>query len=255
MRAQRGALRAQQPHPGAIASARPAQVIACVDSSEYLESVCDHAAWFAGKVSGGLELLHVQERPAARTDWGIRALVGARGASESARLLARAEGRLTEQGVEATAVSGARGDFPEVAARRCGAADLVVLGRHGCAGAAAHELGPNVRRIIGRVAGPVCVAPKLFLPISRALVVSPPPGRDRRFADALAKAPYLDGVAISIAGLPETDERPAEGGRAAAAGPDIIVLPRAALLGAQGDRLIHRAAQRLLSSPLPVLVI
>lgn len=37
-------------------------VLACIDSSRYAVSVCDHAAWAASKLDTPVELLHVLER-------------------------------------------------------------------------------------------------------------------------------------------------------------------------------------------------
>ena len=41
------------------------KILACIDSSRYAISVCDHAAWIATRLHEPVELLHVLERHAA----------------------------------------------------------------------------------------------------------------------------------------------------------------------------------------------
>ena len=136
------------------------------------------------------------------------------------------------------------------------------------------------RRLVSRlpwkpISVDCCVAPKLFLPISRALVLFAPWSGQERWAHALAASPLLDGLDVSLGRLDSADDvvvlepdwtelPPAQAPtfeRArcparlsdllGASAFDLVVLPRALAF----DRAAPRAAAHaILRSRLPVLI-
>jgi hypothetical protein len=134
----------------------PARVLACVDHSAYASSVCDHAGWFASHPDVGVEVLHVFSSPAD--------------AAQADALVDRAVWRLREEGVGPVTSSRVLGSFAEVATRHD--AGLIVMGKRGdLSDGARRTLGANVDALVRRCAKPLCLAPKVFLPIHRALVL------------------------------------------------------------------------------------
>jgi nucleotide-binding universal stress UspA family protein len=235
-------------------------VVACVDGSAYVESVCDHAAWFAGRIHGLIELLHVEEPAAAVAEPQAR----------DKGLLERAAERLAHEGAGPFQLADRPGRFVDVACQAAGAAGVLVIGRRGSQSAGGpRRIGGNVEAIVRAAPGPVCVVPKLFLPISRVSIVEDPASRDRAFADRIATSPYLDGLQVSMAaasaegvlrttqslssGLPDSIGAARRGRPVDGAGCDLVVLPRSAVTAPQQNP-VRRAARRLLRSRLPVLV-
>ena len=140
-------------------------VIACVDASNYLPSVCQHAAWAAERLGAELRLLH------------------AGGASDAAEdLLGRAADILVDEGVERPAAVALAGGFLDAAAGAAGPHDLLVLGRRGRATDESEvPLGANVIPVVRRAVSRVLVAPRLFLAIRRvALCFGGDDAADRR---------------------------------------------------------------------------
>lgn len=130
------------------------RVIACIDGSEYANSVCDHAAWMAGRLDGAVEVLHVS---------GPRE-------PEDHNMVDDAVRRLHDEGAPGATGESAPGDFPALAVRRGG--DLIVMGKRGEASKRdRRRLGSNVDRMIRMTTTPVCLASKTFLPIARAIVL------------------------------------------------------------------------------------
>lgn len=242
-------------------------VVAGIDGSGYLAGVCDHAAWLAGALDARVDLFHAQEPLDAAP-----ALAPARKSRRTAgppAILADATLRLQEQGVRDVSNSITHGRFGDVAPTVAAKARAMVVGRRGLSSARARSgLGRNIMPLLRRTSTTICVAPRLFLPIQRAVILLDDACRDDRVADRLAVCPWLDGVELTLA-------RPVRaGGRIvlvcgddqAGAAPsrsrstplpcpsDLIVAPRQALqdlTGAVGPLLL----ELLKSSKAPIILI
>lgn len=222
------------------ASRRPRQgpkVAAIIDGSEYLESICDHAAWCAGRVSGAIQLAYVDELRLARS-------ANDNAAEETGRdLLRRAVARLADDGTPEAENSLLSGRLPDCAQALSRSADLLIIGRHSTG---SRGVGKNVPLVIHASAAPVLVTPKLFLPIARAMIVDAAGRGGPGFACSALAAPWLDGLALRRVD-PEADA-PAD------IPCDLVVVPRAAFLQTATPAL-RNAAHRHLRSRRPVLVL
>lgn len=167
-------------------------VLACIDSSRYAVSVCDHAAWAANQMKVPVELLHVLERPSAdpsiSPDRSGRLGVDSREtllkelaeldeqrnrlSQEAGRhLLDEAAERVRAGGVEHVLQRLAHGELVDHIHDHETDARLIVIGRRGEAEhRAAQHLGGNLERIIRASQRPIVIAAQDFRPAQRFLV-------------------------------------------------------------------------------------
>ncbi|HEV2529224.1 MAG TPA: universal stress protein [Thermomicrobiales bacterium] len=169
-------------------------VLACIDRSAYASSVCDHAAWAAGRIAtaGGeatVHLVHVVDRshePASREDLSgnpgidtpddlLREIAEAARARD--RLSHEAERRLLEAAAARTRAAGIshitqhllQGELVDELHDHEGAARLIVVGRQGqTADRAPKHLGRNLERVIRATRRPVLITPPEMRPIGQA---------------------------------------------------------------------------------------
>ncbi|MBS0411095.1 MAG: universal stress protein [Proteobacteria bacterium] len=140
-------------------------ILACVDGSAYAASVCEHAAWLAERLDGRVAVLHAQdgEIPTSEPDKAIWSL-------RSHDPLEAAKWRLRDLGATQVTGRASPSGFPEAAINA--EADLIVMGKHGEATQDIRDaLGHSIDAVIRGSTTPVCLAPKVFLPISRGLVL------------------------------------------------------------------------------------
>jgi len=219
------------------------RILACIDRSAYSNSVCDHAAWFAGRLGGTITALHVDDESED-------------GGSSSARL-EHALHRLHEEGALETTADEARGHFVDyVTTQR---PDLIVMGKRGehSHGRRA-ALGSNVEGMIRTSNAPVCLTSKLFLPITRALVLLDADMTHRRsveFITAHAGLGDLDFNLVVVEGPGEDASEKVNWAREALPGRDA----EAFVLSAEGldeatARYIERAAADLVIVSRAVLL-
>lgn len=240
--------------PARDPSGRPV-VAAGLDGSGYLAGVCDHAAWLAGAFDASVDLFHVQEPP----DAAPRSAPARRSSRVPgpAAILADATQRLQEQGVREISSSVTPGRFGDIAPAFAAKARALVVGRRGLSSARARSgVGLNIMPLLRRTTTTICVAPRLFLPVQRAVILLDDAHRDDQLADRLAVCPWLDGVELSLARPVRTGGRiglvcgddhgggaPPGGRRAPLPCPsDLIVAPRQALqdlTGAVGPLLME----------------
>lgn len=166
-------------------------VLACIDRSHFAASVCDHAAWAAGRLGAAVEVLHAIERhpdPAVRADRSGRLGVDTgehlltelvaldeqrnRVARESGRvLLDDAARRVREAGVEEVYQRLETGELTEQLRDHERNALLIVMGKGGeAADRNAAHLGRNLERVIRASHRPVLIASDTFQPIRRYLL-------------------------------------------------------------------------------------
>ncbi len=167
------------------------RLIAFIDASVYADSVADHAAWVARRMSAEVEVLHVLgRRQIAASD---RNLSGALDADARDHLLAEltaldeqtakvaqqrgrlilqhAKDRLAVAGVSTVSTRLRNGDLVETMHEFEAGADLIVIGKRGeAADFAKLHLGSNIERVVRASTKPILVASRDFKPIERVLI-------------------------------------------------------------------------------------
>lgn len=168
------------------------KLLCAIDASTYGPSLCDHAAWFATRLGAGVDVLHVLDRDEAGTGAGLD-LSGSVGLGASEVLLeqlakadearaqaAQAHGRamlegaarrLTEAGVAEVRLIHRHGEVAQTIIELEDGFDLVIIGKRG-EGRNFEEgrLGAKVERVVRGSIRPILVAPRVFMPITRAAV-------------------------------------------------------------------------------------
>ncbi len=168
-----------------------ARILAAIDASAYATSICDHAAWFAARTAGPVELLHVIDRDEGarpRLDLTGNIGLGARSAlleeltrADEARakiaqehgriLLAEGRQRLLDAGVGHVSEIHRNGELAETVIELEARADLVVIGKRGESGNySPGHLGSKVERVLRGSSRPVLIVPRVYMPITRTVV-------------------------------------------------------------------------------------
>ena len=167
------------------------KILALIDGSIYARSVCDYAAWIAGRSGAPVEPVHVLARQElasapmmmtgsldinasavllqelAELDEDHARLAAGRGQL----ILDQAESVLRAGGIDVIKPVLRRGDLVEVLRDLEADADLLVIGKRGeGADFARLHLGSNFERIVRGTKLPVFVAPRAFRPISRVMI-------------------------------------------------------------------------------------
>lgn len=159
-------------------------VIALIDRSLYAMSVALHAAWLAERMAVALELLHVCEP-------------GPDGTARGLDLLADLAAHLTDHGAPAPVQRLAEGDLADVVAQS--AASLFVMGKRGADSRDNRQvLGGQVDAVLRAASAPVCLASQVFLPVTRALVVTDGDPRHRAALDFVADHQGLADLQLEV---------------------------------------------------------
>lgn len=203
------------------------KIIALVDGSIYSASVCEHAAWIAGRVNAPVELLHVLGRREApdKADLSGSIQLGARTAlleeladldAQRAKLAAKRGWAILEdaQALFASASEAAvttrlrHGDIVETIGDIEAEARVVVIGKRGeAADFAKGHLGSNLERIVRAAQKPVFVASRAFKPIEKVLIAFDGGRSAHKAIDHLAASPVFRGLGITIVTVgPATQE-------------------------------------------------
>jgi len=236
------------------------RILACIDASVYLPSVCDLAAWAAARIGAGVEVLHVldphRERAAMADMTGAiglgsqEALLDQLVALEATRnraaleqgrtLLDLALGRLRSQGIPDAAGSLRHGTVVETVTGPDRAADLVVLGKRGeAADSAPQHLGSNLERVARATHRPLLVADRTFRPVQRMLIAFDGGPSAMQAVDYAAYKPLLKGLECHLLAVGNGDAATVErldtaAGRLRAAGYDV----QADIVPGQPDQMI-----------------
>ncbi|EKF17196.1 universal stress protein [Nitratireductor pacificus] len=195
------------------------KITAFIDGSVYSQSVCQHAAWIAGRLDASVELLHVlgrRETGSVPSDLSGSIALGARSAllkeladlDESRARLAMKRGRaILEDGEAAVraagvaAVSGRlrHGDVVETVAEVEPDSDLLVIGKRGeAADFAKLHLGSNLERVVRASRKPVFVAARAFRPVEKVLVAFDGGPSSMKAVDAMFRSPLFAGLAVTL---------------------------------------------------------
>lgn len=194
------------------------KIIALVDGSIYAASVCEHAAWIAGRTGAPVELVHVlgrREVPATQDRSGALAL-GARTAllAELAELDAHRAKLVSQRGrailedaqaiVERAGIAGVttrlrHGDIVEAVAEVEAGARVILIGKRGeAADFAKGHLGSNLERIVRASQKPVLVASRAFRPVKKVLVAQDGGASADKAIALIAQSPLFRGLAVQV---------------------------------------------------------
>jgi len=197
---------------------QPQKIVALVDGSIYSASVCEHAAWIAGRTGAPVELIHVLGRREASDshDHSGAIALGARTAlleelavldAQRAKLISH-RGRailedattfLEKVGVTDVTTRLRHGDIVEAVADVEAEARVILIGKRGeAAGFARGHLGSNLERIVRASHRPVFVASRAFRPISRVLVAYDGGASAMKAVDHIARSPLFQGLAVHV---------------------------------------------------------
>lgn len=194
------------------------KIIALVDGSIYSTSVCDHAAWIAGRTGAPVELLHVlgrregaetQDRSGAIALGARTALLNELAALDAQRaklmmergraILDDARAKLEEDGLAEITTRLRHGDIVETVAEIEGQARVIVIGKRGeAADFATLHLGSNLERILRSAHKPVLVASRAFRPIQKVLVAFDGGTSALKAVDHIARSPAFQGLDVHI---------------------------------------------------------
>jgi len=234
-------------------------IVALVDGSLYSHSVCDNAAWIAGRTGAELELMHVLGRrhPAGPTNLSGSISLGARSAllqelathDEQAAKLAQRHGRAILEDAQAhvaeagiTATTRLRlGDLLEEIAEHD--ADMIVIGKRGeAADFAKLHLGSNLERIARTWPKPLFVAARAFRAVKRFLIAFDGGPSSLRALDYVASSPLFSDLEghVLMAG-PDTEKNRKALGNAAAALESAGMTVDTSLIPGQVDTVIAAA--------------
>lgn len=197
---------------------QPQKIVALVDGSIYSTSVCDHAAWIAGRTGAPVELIHVLgRREASDTDDHSGAIaLGARTAlmeqlaeldAQRAKLISHrsrailddAQALLEKAGVTEVTTRLRQGDVVEAVADVEADARVILIGKRGeAADFAKGHLGSNLERIIRASHKPVFVASRAFRPISKVLVAYDGSASAMKAVGHIALSPLFQELSVHV---------------------------------------------------------
>ncbi|MDA0786115.1 MAG: universal stress protein [Proteobacteria bacterium] len=195
------------------------KLIAFVDGSIYSQSVCDHAAWVAGRTGAAVEVHHVlgrREGGPDRANLSGNITLGARTAllaeltdldAQRAKLsqkigraiLDDAKARLEEDGIQNVSVRLRFGDIIDTVAETEAGAGLIVIGKRGeAADFAKLHLGSNLERVVRTSRKPVMVAARAFKPINKFMIAFDGGTSCMKAVDHVARSPLFAGLSCRL---------------------------------------------------------
>lgn len=194
-------------------------LLVCIDDLTYTRSVVDHAAWAAGRLQAGIELLHAIDRHPGRpatadlsgnigmdTDQALlNELAGLdeqRGRLAMARghqLLDAARADLQQRGVAEVRDSLRHGNLVDLLEDELAAHDLLVLGKRGeAADFARLHLGGTLERVLRAATRPVLIASRAFQPIGKVLLAFDGSPSSRKAVDLVARNALFEGLECHV---------------------------------------------------------
>jgi nucleotide-binding universal stress UspA family protein len=191
------------------------KVLACIDGSSYSPSVCAHAAWVAGRIGAGVELLTVL--PDAADAASHADLSGAIGVDASSGLLDKlteedesrarlelqkgrrtlneAEEQLRAAGVREITSLKRRGALVETICEFEGDKEIIIIGKRGeLADDHAMHISPNLEHIARAVHKPLLVTPDVFRPANKFLIAFDGGASSTRALEYIIRNPLLKGI-------------------------------------------------------------
>lgn len=195
------------------------KVLACLDHSSYVTTVCDYASWAALQLQAPLEFIHVLDRhPEVAPRIDLTGSIGL-GSQENLledlaaldeerskialergrRLLEGAKRRAMADGVAAPESRQRHGELVETLAELENEARLFVLGKRGeAAENAPQHIGGNLERVVRALHRPILVVPKEFKSPSSFLIAFDGSMTTRKGVEMIAASPLFQGLAAHI---------------------------------------------------------
>jgi nucleotide-binding universal stress UspA family protein len=190
------------------------RILALVDGSTYATSVCHAAAWIAGRLGGGVDLLHIlpDAHSKGTGDLSGALRLGARTAlmeelvtldAQRAKLAAKqghailddAAALLSRDGVAPIEHKLRHGDLIETLTALMPEVRALVIGKRGEGSAGAFDhLGSNLERIIRSATVPVFIAAREFRPIQKVLIAYDGSASADRAVERMAQSPVFEGL-------------------------------------------------------------
>jgi nucleotide-binding universal stress UspA family protein len=210
-------------------------VIACIDGSAAADSICDHAAWAAGRLGAPLMLLHVLDEARypgntspSETNLSGNLGLGAREAllNELSDLDARRNRLALEQGKETLAAARAKvaatgvqdpllrqrhGNLVEALQSLDEETRLLVIGKQGVKHAGAEQaddgqVGDNVERVVRTIHKPVLIAVGAFREPRSVMLAFDNSATTRTAVRLLADSPFFKGKPCHLVKVNGDDE-------------------------------------------------
>ncbi len=195
------------------------RILALVDGSTYATSVCHAAAWIAGKLGGGVDLLHILPDVHAKGTGDLSGALrlGAQTAlleelvaldaqraklatTQGHAILDDAKALIEADGVTPVAMKLRYGDLIETLTALQPEMLALVIGKRGEGSAGAFEhLGSNLERIIRSATVPGFVAAREFRPINKVLIAYDGSTSAERAVDRMAQSPVFGGLTAVLA--------------------------------------------------------
>ena len=193
------------------------KIIAFIDGSIYSASICETAAWVAGRIDAPVEIIHLLGRAgAAPSDLSGQIELGARSAlmaelatldEQRAKLVAHRGRAILDDAAEIMARAGVanvttelrQGELLETLAEREDDARVILIGKRGVnADMAMEHLGSNLERIVRAAKKPVLVCARAFKPVEKVLIAYDGGPSAMKAVDHLSRSPLFAGLKVLV---------------------------------------------------------
>lgn len=195
------------------------KILTLIDGSTYAESVCDHAAWIAGKIDATVEILHVIGRRDLTSEpvnlsgnigLGARTALleeladldaqKAKVAQKRARLLLEdAKARLQAAGIQSVETKLRNGDLVETVLEFEADTDIIVIGKRGeGADFAKGHLGSNLERVVRSTHKAIVIASRAYKPVNKLLIAYDGGSMAMKTVDQVSRSPILAGLGCKL---------------------------------------------------------
>lgn len=190
------------------------KVIACIDDSQYAESVCDYAAWSVARMNAPLSLLHVLDKDNASMAQNFSGSIGlgaqesllqeladldqqrARVALEQGKLmLLAAAQRVESKGIQNVETRQRHGELVDTLVELAPETRMLVVGKRGHGTASAHgHIGSHVESLIRALHKPVLIAQQSFAPPEKIMMAYDGSLTMRKGVHMVAASPLFKGI-------------------------------------------------------------
>lgn len=194
------------------------KLLAVVDGSIYSASVCEHAAWIAGRINSDIEVVHALSKRSAGNAADLSGSIGLGARSsllgdladldaQNARLALKrgrailddAQALINDKGVEGVRIKLRHGEIVETVQELESDATLIVIGKRGeAADFNTLHIGSNLERVVRATSKPVLVASREFKPIKSVLIAFDGGPSSTKAIEYLASYPQLKDLPCHI---------------------------------------------------------
>ncbi|MDO9477309.1 MAG: universal stress protein [Pseudohongiella sp.] len=202
------------------------KVIACIDDSQYAESVCDYAAWCVARMDAPLSLLHELDKDESSLAQNFSGSIGlgaqeallqelagldqqrARIALEQGKLMLQAAAQRVEaKGVPHVETRQRHGELVDTLVELEPETRMFVVGKRGHRTASAHgHIGSHVESLIRALHKPVLIAQQSFAPPQRVMMAFDGSLTMRKGVHMMAASPLFKGLPCHLVMVgPDTD--------------------------------------------------